>query len=50
MGHVDVFSLLKGTYEEFYALRWRKNKAKQSQFIRSEFCELEVEKTKPIST
>jgi len=35
MGQVGVISLLKGTYEEFYALVRRKNKAKQSQFIRT---------------
>ncbi len=31
MGKMDLSVYMKGDYEKFYALRWRKNKAKQSQ-------------------
>jgi len=32
MGQIGLISLMKGTYEEFCALRRQKNKAKQSQY------------------
>jgi len=31
MGKMTLSVYMKGDYEEFHALRWRKNKAKQSQ-------------------
>jgi hypothetical protein len=57
MGQVDVISLLKGSYEEFYALMRRKNKANLSLREQTQYYlapstaggfKNQVKKTKPI--